>query len=77
MKRLFLTVALAIVVPASLSAQSADELAVKAANLLADMISFPLHLNNDFGLGGYDRTRSRQDCVLGRSPDQHSGRRLP
>lgn len=37
---------------------SAEELAQTAANPIADLISLPLQLNNDFGLGPYDRARS-------------------
>jgi hypothetical protein len=38
--------------------QSADQLAQEAANPIADLISLPLQLNNDFGLGEYDRVRN-------------------
>jgi len=38
--------------------QSADELAQKAANPIADLMSIPFQNNTDFGLGGYDRTRN-------------------
>ena len=44
--------------PAAATAQSASELAEEAANPVADLISFPLQLNNDFGLGPFDRTRN-------------------
>jgi hypothetical protein len=36
---------------------SADDLAQTAANPIADLISVPFQLNNDFGLGPFDRTR--------------------
>ena len=38
--------------------QSADELAQKAANPIADLLSVPFQNNTDFGLGSYDRTRN-------------------
>jgi hypothetical protein len=38
--------------------QSADELAQKAANPIADLMSIPFQNNTDFGLGDYDRTRN-------------------
>jgi hypothetical protein len=38
--------------------QSADELAQEAANPIADLVSVPFQLNNDFGLGDYNRTRN-------------------
>ncbi|UCG89237.1 MAG: neuromedin U [Gemmatimonadota bacterium] len=38
--------------------QSAEELAQAAANPLADLMSVPFQLNNDFGLGEFDRTRN-------------------
>ena len=38
--------------------QSADELAQKAANPIADLMSIPFQNNTDFGLGTYDRTRN-------------------
>jgi hypothetical protein len=38
--------------------ESADDLAQKAANPIADLISVPFQLNNDFGLGEFDRTRN-------------------
>ncbi|UCF41085.1 MAG: neuromedin U [Gemmatimonadota bacterium] len=38
--------------------QSADELAQKAANPIADLMSIPFQNNVDFGLGPYDRTRN-------------------
>ena len=45
--------------PMALGAQqSADELAQEAANPIADLVSVPFQLNNDFGLGEYDRTRN-------------------
>jgi len=37
-------------------AEEATALATAAANPIANMISLPLQLNNDFGLGPYDRT---------------------
>lgn len=37
---------------------SADELSQKAANPIANLLSVPFQLNNDFGLGTYDRTRN-------------------
>lgn len=51
--------AMALVCPSPADAQSdADALAQKAANPIANMISVPFQLNNDFGLGTYDRTRN-------------------
>jgi hypothetical protein len=51
--------ALILLLPAALSAQqTADELAQEAANPIADLVSVPFQLNNDFGLGEYDRTRN-------------------
>lgn len=38
--------------------QSADELAQKAANPIANLMSIPFQNNTDFGLGDYDRTRN-------------------
>jgi len=38
--------------------QSADELAQKAANPIADLMSIPFQNNIDFGLGPYSRTRN-------------------
>lgn len=38
--------------------QSADELAQKAANPIADLVSVPFQNNTDFGLGDYNRTRN-------------------
>ena len=38
--------------------ESADDLAQAAANPIANLISFPLQLNNDFGLGEFNRTRN-------------------
>jgi len=38
--------------------QSADDLAQKAANPIADLMSIPFQNNTDFGLGAYDRTRN-------------------
>jgi len=38
--------------------QTADELAQKAANPIADLVSVPFQNNTDFGLGDYDRTRN-------------------
>jgi len=42
----------------SLAQESNEELAQAAANPLADLISFPLQNNLDFGLGEYDRSRN-------------------
>ena len=42
----------------ALQAQSAEELAAKAANPLANMISFPVQNNTNFGLGPFDRTNN-------------------
>jgi hypothetical protein len=39
-------------------AQTADELAQKAANPIADLISLPIQNNTDFGLGDFDRARN-------------------
>lgn len=45
--------------PTALAAQqSADELAQEAANPIANLVSVPFQLNNDFKLGDYDRTRN-------------------
>lgn len=41
-----------------LAQQSAEELAKAAANPLADLISFPIQNNTDFGLGPFDRSRN-------------------
>ena len=50
---------LALVCSTALEAQqSADELAQKAANPIADLMSIPFQNNTDFGLGSYDRTRN-------------------
>ena len=38
--------------------QSAENLAQKAANPIADLVSVPFQNNTDFGLGDYDRTRN-------------------
>ncbi|KPK61876.1 MAG: hypothetical protein AMS21_08705 [Gemmatimonas sp. SG8_38_2] len=38
--------------------QSAQDLAQKAANPIADLMSIPFQNNTDFGLGEYDRTRN-------------------
>jgi hypothetical protein len=38
--------------------QSASELAQEAANPIANLMSVPFQLNNDFGLGQYNRTRN-------------------
>ncbi len=52
-------VLLALACSAALEAQqSADELAQKAANPIADLLSVPFQNNTDFGLGPYDRTRN-------------------
>jgi hypothetical protein len=40
------------------SQQSADDLAQEAANPIADLMSIPIQLNNDFGLGDFNRTRN-------------------
>ena len=49
--------------------QSAEELSQKAANPLANLISVPLQLNNDFKLGQFDRedTRTRRFMRLPRT----------
>lgn len=48
-----------LVLPAVLHAQkSAQELSQEAANPIANLMSFPFQLNNDFKLGEYDRTRN-------------------
>ncbi len=50
---------LALICPTALEAQqSADELAQEAANPIANLVSVPFQLNNDFGLGEFDRTRN-------------------
>ena len=57
-----LTVIFLFAAGTALNAQEAPEaaeataLATAAANPIANMISLPLQLNNDFGLGPYDRT---------------------
>ena len=58
MMRLPVVFVAAVLLPATLAAQSATELAETAANPIADLISVPLQLNNDFGLGEFDRTRN-------------------
>ncbi|UCF19080.1 MAG: neuromedin U [Gemmatimonadota bacterium] len=56
------TVTAAVLILSSVSAlqaqQSADELAQKAANPIADLMSVPFQNNTDFGLGDFDRTRN-------------------
>ena len=48
-----------LVAATGLAAQeSAEELAQKAANPIADLMSIPFQNNTDFGIGGYDRTRN-------------------
>ena len=42
----------------ALQAQEAEDLAQQAANPIADLMSIPFQLNNDFGLGEFDRTRN-------------------
>lgn len=54
MKRLFLTLVVSAFLPGAVASQSADELAEAAANPIADLISLPFQLNNDFGLGEFD-----------------------
>jgi len=44
--------------PALQAQQTADELAQKAANPIANLISVPFQNNTDFGLGPYDRSRN-------------------
>lgn len=51
-------VALVLLFPTTAGGQTADELAQEAANPIADLVSVPFQLNNDFGLGEYDRTRN-------------------
>mgnify|MGYP001826271592 FL=1 len=58
MMRLPVVFVAAVLLPATLAAQSATELAETAANPIADLISVPLQLNHDFGLGEFDRTRN-------------------
>jgi hypothetical protein len=60
MKRMGIgVVVLAILCPVTTQAQqSADALAQEAANPIADLVSVPFQLNNDLGLGEYDRTRN-------------------
>lgn len=43
---------------ALMAQESATELAQKAANPIADLVSLPLQNNTDFGLGRFDRTRN-------------------
>jgi hypothetical protein len=53
------TVALVLLLPIAVAAQqSKEDLAQTAANPIADLMSLPLQLNNDFGLGAFDRTRN-------------------
>jgi len=56
--RLVVALGLLVLWPGLSAAQSASDLAETAANPIADLISFPLQLNNDFGLGEFDRTRN-------------------
>lgn len=58
MKSLAVAVAvMALAIPVTVTAQqSANDLAQQAANPIANLMSFPFQLNNDFGLGEYDRT---------------------
>lgn len=58
MNRCVLVLLVTALFPVGAVAQSADELAEAAANPIADLISVPLQLNNDFGLGEFDRTRN-------------------
>jgi len=57
---LTLVIAFLLLLPAAgVQAQkTADELAQEAANPIANLMSIPFQLNNDFGLGEYDRTRN-------------------
>ena len=57
MKHLSVAVAAWSLIAVAATAQSADDLAEAAANPIADLISIPFQLNNDFGLGEFDRTR--------------------
>ncbi len=57
MKQVPLMIPALFLFPLAVAAQSADELAEAAANPIADLISLPFQLNNDFGLGEFDRTR--------------------
>ena len=49
---------IAVFAPANVHAQSADELAKKASNPIANLISIPLQNNTDFPIGPFDRTRN-------------------
>ena len=62
MKKHVLTICLTVIsllfaskIPAQ---ESNEELSIRAANPLADLMSFPFQFNNDFGLGEFNRTRN-------------------
>jgi hypothetical protein len=54
--RLYVALTLALALPATATAQSADELAKQTQNPVASLISVPLQGNWDFGLGDRDAT---------------------
>ncbi|HET6349113.1 MAG TPA: neuromedin U [Candidatus Krumholzibacteria bacterium] len=45
-----------VATPARSQSSSAQDLSQQAANPIANLMSIPFQLNNDFGLGNYDRT---------------------
>jgi hypothetical protein len=53
-----LVVGLAVTATGLAAQQSAEDLAQKAANPIADLMSIPFQNNTDFGIGGFDRTRN-------------------
>ena len=57
MKKTLLTVLIVILSVGTITAQeSKEELSKKAANPIANLMSFPFQNNTNFNLGSYDRT---------------------